>query len=186
MSLAIAVHKSAGIYGIAADTRFVAGIGGMHVSGSKVFRRGAWAGGFIGSLPDAQAFLRALGDIGETVEEAEAALFAAWETATTKRGTKSAAGDPWIDVDVLLVGPPGIVRLSAFGSTTRHVGRHAIGCAADYASGYLDHAAHDGEAVDLAAACFAIHAAAVHFPGVGGPVDWIQPGAPVAVGRVVA
>jgi ATP-dependent protease HslVU (ClpYQ) peptidase subunit len=167
VSLAIALHQP-GRYAIAADTRLVRGPADMHTAGPKTFRRGPWLGAWCGSLPDAQTFLRALTDVhGDTFEDGEGALFAAWDAAATKRGTKSSGGDPWLDLDLLLVGPPGILRLSGFGSVTREPGVAAIGCGDGYALGWLDRGgtptAHD--------ITRAIEAAARRYPGIGGPVD---------------
>ena len=69
MSVAVAVYLSPTEYGIAADSRVLTHIAGMvgHTT-RKTFQRGDWLGAWAGTLSDAQAVLRALGDVEDVAK----------------------------------------------------------------------------------------------------------------------
>ncbi|MDP3767676.1 MAG: hypothetical protein Q8S13_06650, partial [Dehalococcoidia bacterium] len=151
----------------AADSRITHGNTGTNMEASKTYRRGVWLGAWVGALPDAQDFLRALGDID--TDAPEVGLHAAWEIVAAKRGTKDSGGNAWFDVITLLVGPPGIVEMSGYGCTVRPRGRLAIGSAGPYALGWLDGRGAWADPAEVAR--LAVEAACGVYPSVGPPVE---------------
>lgn len=170
MSLAVAIWESPSRYALAADSLITSHLAAPVVAhASKTFRRGRWLGAWAGTLVAAQAFTRALGEIAD--DDVDAALWHAWEA--TLAICPPASSDRWrsTDTDVLLVGPPGIVRLSATGGITRHTPYGVIGCADEYVHGWVD--AQAG-VIDVADAERVVLDARVRYPGVGGPVHLIE------------
>ncbi len=177
MSLVIALHESADRYALAADTRVSTHIVHIARTASKVFQRGDWYGGWCGTTAVAQAFVRALGELGDTRESVEAALIAAWTTTMASHGQRPADGSPFVDVDLLLVGPPGIARFAAHGSLTWEEGLGVIGCADEYVTGWFDREPEAAEAMPMADRLRDVMEAAAHrYPGVGAPFDVIERG----------
>lgn len=166
MSLAVAIWESPSRYALAADSLITSHLGAPVVAHeSKTFSRGRWFGAWAGTLVAAQAFTRALGDFED--DDVDAALWRAWEA--TLAICPPASSDRWrsTDTDVLLVGPPGIVRLSATGGITRHASYGVIGCADEYVHGWMD--ARGGLLVEDVKRV--VQAACLRYPGVGGPIE---------------
>ena len=169
MSLVVALHASADHYGLAADTRIVTHIVHMARTAPKTFTSGDWFGGWSGTMAVGQALIRELGDLGSTRDTAEAALLGAWARVLATHGLRPSDQSPFIDVDELLVGPPGIVRLSANSALVWSEGVGVTGCADEYVTGWLDR--DDGEAPIADRLHRVMAAAAARYPGVGAPFD---------------
>ena len=176
MSLAVAIWTGPVDYAIGADTRVTSHLASRHQSACKVSRRGAWLAAWTGDLAHAQAFQRAMGeapaaDDRDTVERwALKARASAMETTSIRPSDSS----PYLDVDLLFVGPSGAFRLAAHGGILWAAGFPAVavaGCADEYVLGWLDNAPRVGlDSIEPA-----ILAAAARYPGVGGPVDILRP-----------
>lgn len=169
MSLAVAIWESPTRYTLAADSRVSTHIASVGLRDRKLFRVGDdWFGAWAGTMVSAQRFMRAL---REPVDDD--AIRGAWEAAVSTCPPPEANCWRSMDVDVLLVGPPGVVRVSATGAILRPVPRESgtilgiIGCADEYVMGWMDCL----EAVDRHAARRVIRAACEHYPGVGAPVE---------------
>lgn len=175
MSLAVAIWKDSSTYAIAADRRVTrAGGDGMNADAPKVHRFGPWFVAVTGGLPASQRLVRALYE--PETGGLEAMLLAAWDSALVACGPTSPGEYPRTGSPLLVVGPSGIVELDGYGCLiwTPRPGRGnprpayaALGCACEYAMGYLDAC----EPVELWHATSVIVHAIERFPAVGGPID---------------
>lgn len=138
-----------------------------------MFRAGDWLGAWTGTVVAAQRFVREFRP--DDHSSIESAALAAWEA--TLPACPAPVADNWrsIDVDVLLVGPSGVVRLNSMGSIHRLPKREdgtilgVIGCADEYVTGWMDYD-RDGP-IGRTDAEDAIRAACRRYPGVGLPVE---------------
>ena len=183
MSLAVAIWTSPTDYTIAADSLLTVG-GEMAQYACKVFTRGPYLLAWSGALPSAQPLVRAI--IASEAATIEAAVTGAWAEVAPKCGPP----DPWLSTGawILIVGPEGIAKLDSHGCVVwtppPAVGQcsyAAIGCAQDYAIGYLD--AVEPTVNDRGFERAVIEHAIRRFPAVGGDVVVLS--APV-VERVAA
>jgi ATP-dependent protease HslVU (ClpYQ) peptidase subunit len=179
VSLAVAIWESPTRYSVAADSLVTATHGEARaVSMRKVFRWGAYVGGWAGGVPAVRHLLAMLArqPAPTTREDVETGLHAAWSEAVPLTGGSAAGEFPRTGAYLVLAGPCGVVTIESYGEViwtdpdTNGVAYEAVG-ASDYAIGWLD--AHGGVSVDLAAR--AVRAAIQRYPSVGGAIDVLGP-----------
>ena len=169
MSLAIGVWESPTRYLVASDRRITAdNIACMRSpSRCKLVALGGWHAAWAGALPGVAALVDALREpIDATRKSAEEMLAVAWRTSADLGGAPPAFEFRRSGVNLLLVGPAGLARMDSFGCIDWHDHVAAIGCAEEYALGYLDAAGTPWESARRA-----ILAAADRYVGVGDGVD---------------
>lgn len=175
MSVAVAIVLAADEYAIAADGRLTTHAGGPAQHTEKLFRYGPWLGAWVGEMATAQAFLRALPPWAADGADLEASLLVARRAVVPDFGLRSGEDQlRYLDIDLLFVGPAGLVILRGHGTLLRPGRPYAvIGCADEYVSGRLDVIAETRELV-VEDALLAVAASAEVYPGVGPPFTTLR------------